>query len=92
MYIDWNTVIEAGKVVGAFGVVAGVFVGVYKFIDRDKRQQTEIAAIKQEQTLICYGILACLKGMKEQGCNGPVTEALDKMEKHLNKAAHGQED
>jgi len=46
---------------------------------------------KEEQTLICYGILCCLKGLKEQGCNGPVTEALDKLEKHLNKAAHDQE-
>lgn len=92
MYIDWNTIIEAGKVIGSLGAVAGLFVGIYKFIDRDKRQQSEIAAIKQEQTLICYGILACLKGMKEQGLNGPVTEALDKMEKHLNKAAHGQEE
>ena len=35
--------------------------------------------------------MPCLKGLKELGCNGPVTEAIDKMEKHLNKAAHDQE-
>ena len=29
--------------------------------------------IRREQTLICYGLLACLQGLKEQGCNGPVT-------------------
>ena len=40
----------------------------------------------------CYGILACLKGLKEQGCNGPVTEALHTLEKHLNQSAHGQEE
>ena len=39
-----------------------------------------------------YGILACLKGLKEQGCNGPVTEAIDKIQKHINKQAHDQED
>jgi len=50
-----------------------------------------LAAIWQEQTLICYGVLACLKGLKEQGCNGPVTAALDKLEKHLNQAAHEEE-
>ena len=44
--------------------------------------------MKQEQTLLVYGILACLKGLKEQGCNGPVTEAINKIEKHLNQKAH----
>lgn len=41
-----------------------------------------------EQTLIIYGLLAALKGLKEQGCDGPVTEAIDKIEKHINQAAH----
>ena len=59
---------------------------------RNKKQDEELAAIRKEQTLICYGVLACLKGMKEQGCNGPVTAALDKLEKHLNQAAHDVED
>jgi len=91
MYIDWDTIINAGKVIGALGVITGLFVGIYKFVERDKRQQAEIEAIKKEQAMICFGIVACLKGLKEQGCNGPVTEALNKMEKHLNNAAHGQE-
>lgn len=44
--------------------------------------------IQTEQTLMVYGILASLKGLKEQGCNGPVTEAIAKLEKHLNIQAH----
>lgn len=44
--------------------------------------------INDEQTLLTYGILACLKGLREQGCNGPVKEAIDKIEKHLNVQAH----
>jgi len=32
--------------------------------------------------------LACLMGLKEQGCNGPVTEAINQLEKHINKQAH----
>lgn len=92
MYIDWEIIISIGKVITSLGVIAGLFVAIYKFIARDKKQQAEIAAIKSEQTLICYGVLACLKGLKEQGCDGPVKEALQKMEKHLNKAAHGQEE
>ena len=42
----------------------------------------------EEQTLIIYGLLACLKGLKEQGCNGPVTEAINKIERHINIKAH----
>lgn len=50
----------------------------------------ELKAIRGELTVVCYGLLACLKGLKEQGCNGPVTAALDKLEKHLNQAAHDE--
>jgi len=51
-------------------------------------EAAHIQDIKAEQTLLTYGILACLKGLKEQGCNGPVTEAIKKIEKHLNQKAH----
>lgn len=50
--------------------------------------EKDINDIKSEMQLLTYGILACLKGLKEQGCNGPVTEAINKIEKHLNEAAH----
>ncbi len=49
-----------------------------------------VKSIQTEQTLIVYGLLCCLKGQHEQGCNGPVTEAIDKLEKHINQKAHGQ--
>lgn len=35
--------------------------------------------------------LVGLSGLKEQGCNGRVTEALDALDKHLNKEAHKRE-
>lgn len=44
--------------------------------------------INVEQTLLTYGVLACLKGLKEQGCNGPVSEAISKIERFLNQKAH----
>ena len=49
----------------------------------------DMRSINEEQTLLTYGVLACLKGLKEQGCNGPVSEAINKIEKFLNKKAHG---
>lgn len=53
-----------------------------------QKHDEDIGSIQDEQTLIVYGLLACLKGLSEQGCNGPVTEAIGKIEKHLNKKAH----
>ena len=50
--------------------------------------EADIKAVKEEQTLIVWGVLACLKGLKEQGCNGPVTLTIEKIEKHLNVEAH----
>ena len=46
--------------------------------------------LQEEQSLVIYGLLACLKGLAEQGCDGPVSEAITKIEKHINKKAHGQ--
>ena len=92
MYIDWDMIADAGKIIGSVGAIIGVLIGIYKFIERDKRQQVEIKGIRHEQTLICYGLVACLKGLEEQGCDGPVKDALNRLEKHLNKSAHGQEE
>ena len=86
--ITANTIITASALLAALGSLFGVDVWCVKFVERDKHQSREMDAILQEQTLICYGVMACLRGLKEQGCNGPVTTALDKLEKHLNEAAH----
>lgn len=48
----------------------------------------EIRKNNNELQLLTYGVLACLKGLQEKGCNGPVTEAVNKIENYLNKKAH----
>ena len=88
MYIDADTINNIAKLVGSLAILGGVAVAAYKYIERDKRQSKLIQDIQEEQTLLCYGIKACLQGLAEQGCNGPVHEALDKLDKHLNKKAH----
>lgn len=90
--LDAQTLITAASVLTALGVLWKTASKIGTFLQRQKKQDEELAAIRAEQTMLCYGILACLKGLKEQGCNGPVTEALNKLEKHLNAAAHGQEE
>lgn len=92
MYIDADTLITLAAVLTSLGAIGGVVLWLFKFVERNKKQDEELRAIRKEQTLICYGVLACLKGLKEKGCNGPVIAALDKLEKHLNQAAHEEEE
>lgn len=97
--ITWQSVITAAAFVGAVIALVTYFSKVVRWVDKQSKQDEEIkqlkqhheedmVAIKQEQTLLVYGILACLKGLKEQGCNGPVTEAIQRYEKYLNEKAH----
>lgn len=58
---------------------------IQKWEEYDK----QIKAIKEEQCLLTFGMLATLDGLKQLNCNGKVTEARDKLDKHLNKIAHG---
>lgn len=92
LYIDANTIVAAAGVLAAVTAILGATFSIYKWYLKQNAQDAEIEKIKSEQCLLTYGILACLKGLKEQGCNGPVSEAIDKIEKHVNKQAHDQEE
>lgn len=88
MYITWQTIVSAGAVLAAALAILGYCNKALRWIDKQAAQDADIKALKEEQTLLTYGVLACLKGLKEQGCNGPVTEAINKIDKHLNQKAH----
>ena len=91
MTIGTDTVVMLAELLSALGVIGGVVLWLFNFVQRSRRQAEELRSIRKEQTLICYGLLACLKGLNEQGCNGPVTEAMNRLEEHLNQAAHDEE-
>ena len=97
--LTWQSIITAAAIVGAVVALVSYFSKVVRWVDKQTKQDEDIkalrkhheedmASIKEEQTLIVYGVLACLKGLSEQGCNGPVTEAIGKIENHLNEKAH----
>ncbi len=101
--ISAQTIITLAALIAAIIAIMKNYNRAYDLIKHQKEQDEEIASVKKgmqedinaimkEQTLMTYGVLACLKGLKEQGCDGPVTEAIDKIDKYLNKAAHGQLD
>lgn len=83
-----DIILTVAAVITAIGVIFGVIFTVYKWFLKQEKQDTDIKEIKDEQTLLTFGVLACLKGLKEQGCDGPVTSAINQIEKHINKQAH----
>lgn len=100
--ISVDAVIKVAALLTALGVIGGVVLKCVQFVQRQKAQDKELTAIKEqhkedkaaiqsEQTLICYGLAACLDGLVQLGCNHSVTTAKEKLDKHLNLAAHQQE-
>lgn len=94
-----QTIITAASLIGAVVAIVLYFTKAVRWFDNQQAQDAKIKALEdkheedmktiyEEQTLIVYGLLACLKGLQEKGCNGPVTEAAEKLEKHLNRKAH----
>ena len=88
MVITAQTIITAGAVVAALIAILKYYNKAYDLVKNQGDQDKEIKEIKGEQQLLTYGVLACLKGLKEQGCDGSVTDAIDRIEKHLNEKAH----
>lgn len=108
--LTWQSIITAGAVITAAGLIIRSVIKAVRWTDRQaaqdvelqhlhdhheedmeeirKLQAEEMASINEELTLLTYGVLACLKGLQEKGCNGPVTEAINKIEKRLNLQAH----
>ena len=86
--ITWQTIITFSAVLAAVVAILRYYNRGYDWLKKQENQDKEIKAIKEEQQLLTYGILACLKGLHEQGCNDAVTKAIDKFEKHLNEKAH----
>ena len=87
-------IVELAKITGALLTIGGVLLAVFKFVENTKKnnehQNSEIRKIKKEQTLTVYALRACLNGLHQQGCNGEVTQALEKLDKHINQAAHDE--
>ena len=91
MYIDADIIIKAASLLGALGALGGVIIAMYKQYESNKKQSEVIKEIQEEQTLICYGLRGALEGLIEQGCDGPCKDALNMLDKHLNKSAHRPE-
>lgn len=81
-------IITVASVITAAGVIGGAIFAIVRWFMQQSKQDDDIKAIKEEQSILTQGVLACLKGLKEKGCNGPVTDAIDEIETYINKQAH----
>ncbi len=81
-------IITTAAVISAVAAILGIIFAVYRWYLKQNKQDEDIKEIKDEQTILTYGVLACLKGLAEQGCDGPVKDAINTIEKHINKQAH----
>ena len=81
-------ILTIASIITALGIITGAVFSGYRWYLKQNKQDQDIMEIKQEQVILIHGVLACLKGLKEQGCDGPVTSAITEMEVHLNKRAH----
>lgn len=88
MYVTWQTFVTIAAVLAAIFAILRYYNKGYDWVKKQETQEEEIKAIKEEQQLLTTGILACLKGLQEQGCDGSVSDAIGKIEAHLNKKAH----
>lgn len=97
--ITWQTVITAAAFVGAVVALVAYFAKLVLWVNKQSQQDKAIAAlekhhdedikaIKVELELLVTGVQACLKGLMEQGCNGPVSDAEEEFTTYLNRKAH----
>ena len=83
-----NMIIKASALVGAVTAIGGVVFGIYKWIAKQNKQDVDIKQLKEENTLICFALSACLDGLEQLGANHTVPKAREKLDKYLNVTAH----
>lgn len=99
MYIEWSTIILAGGVITALGIILGTLAKAYRWYlkqgEQDKKIDTltehhdeDVRRIKEENCLICFALSAALDGLQQLGANHTVPLAKEKLDRYLNQQAH----
>lgn len=88
MVITPQNIITAAALVTAATTLIITFVKIVRWVDKQKEQSEQIQSLKEEQQILCYGMLAALDGLKQLGANDNVPKAHEALEKHLNSKSH----
>ncbi len=88
MYLTADSILRLASLTAACGTLGTILYKSIRWMAQLRQQQEEIAGIKKEQCILCYGLFATLDGLKQLGANGNVTAAYQQLEQHLNQSAH----
>lgn len=83
-----------GAIVTIIKFITGIHDRMQKWDEYDQKiteVNAKIQQIQAEQCMQTYVLQAVLDGLHQLNCNGRVTEASEKLNKHINKQAHGVE-
>lgn len=93
--MDSITLGQVKAIIGTVTVISGFFIAIFRWYSKNisnkitdyenriKALEVESHINKEQNTILLKGQLACLKGLKEQGCNGPVTQSINEIEAYL---------
>lgn len=96
--ITW--IVNAGIIIGAIGglyrfykknfadTIQKIENRIGSLEERCNMQDKDIQDSKEERLILLKAQLACLKGLKEQGCNGAVTQSIADLEEYLINKSH----
>ena len=101
MYISGDTIIKAATILTSALTILGIVWGIVLWVlkqnknpkkieDLQTQHNKDIKELKDERCVLSYAMLAALDGLMQLKCNGNVTKAHDRLEKHLNQQAHDQ--
>lgn len=90
--LSWQTIITAASVLVALATILKYYNKGYEHLKRQKKQDEIIKNTQGELIILTGGVLAALKGLKELGANGPVTDAIRDIENHINERAHAHDE
>lgn len=94
------TISQIISAIGSITAIAVFFIAIYRWykksiIDEFTNMRSEIDKLKEEmenskeeRTILLQGLLACLKGLQDQGCDGAVKKGIDDIEEYLIKKTH----
>lgn len=99
MTITTSTIITLGSLLTAIAAIFAWIFKVHKWFLKQEEQEKRIKSledkhnedtkeIRTEQRVMCTGVLACLDGLEQLGCNHSVPKAKEMLEEYLNNIAH----
>lgn len=83
-----SNILLTASLITALGVIFALVSKVFKWFEKQEKQDEYIKEIQGENALICYALSACLDGLEQLGANHTVPLAKEKLDIYLNERAH----